>query len=632
MRQWLTVKNSKATLFIFVAFIAILPALVSWCLPVILFNASAKDYVPTTLSLNDATMYWQQINSFAKASFSTGYSGREEDLARLPFIHFGWQNFIVYVYGIFATLLGWHLWSSAIWNPVMLFVALVFFMMVSRCTWKQVMLTGLLMVTFWPTLLYLPTMMAESFHYVLSVLSAAGFAYILNHENHKKKTRSWLTIAVLFIGTAARPSWGPLLFLAIFLLLERGERTSFIPAMFKGLVICAAAFGVFHFMMPATTSTTAAAGVIIGGKVSISHILSTFLTNIHHLSVGGPFRVLSRIIIFLLLVIAIVCSLICLEKNKSDLEEWIRSNPDWLIHSFNLTSIVILTLFAYTTENWGDYRIVFIYVLFSCLFSIARWKSLAMPIVLIACNMMLSPYFLEMYQIYRGLEFGYDKTELKRFEAEVAPHIQYESNADPWQNTVLYGGVTDYFPTELIGLPAGMGIRIVTDLDNLRFPINSRYLLLDQDFYDWFPFKEHLNLIAITSIGSLYHCSPVIEPNTEDKQERDKVFKQKRSRLAYVMYLKLNKMAQTLSTHGEYRKSLSYLKYILYVFPDNSFSPDVYYNIACIYSKMNDVDNSVDWLKKAIENGFNNYDLIKKDPDLANIRNTSYIDGLGITH
>ena len=37
---------------------------------------------------------------------------------------------------------------------------------------------------------------------------------------------------------------------------------------------------------------------------------------------------------------------------------------------------------------------------------------------------------------------------------------------------------------------------------------------------------------------------------------------------------------------------------------------------------------SIGWLKQAIDRGFKNWDQIKKDPDLANIRNTSYVIGL----
>ena len=53
-------------------------------------------------------------------------------------------------------------------------------------------------------------------------------------------------------------------------------------------------------------------------------------------------------------------------------------------------------------------------------------------------------------------------------------------------------------------------------------------------------------------------------------------------------------------------------------------SPGTYYNIACIYAKQNKIEESIDWLKKGIEKGYKNWDLIKTDRDLENIRGSSY--------
>lgn len=44
------------------------------------------------------------------------------------------------------------------------------------------------------------------------------------------------------------------------------------------------------------------------------------------------------------------------------------------------------------------------------------------------------------------------------------------------------------------------------------------------------------------------------------------------------------------------------------------------YNLACAYSLKGDVASAEQWLHKAIENGFDNVDKLKNDPDLANLR------------
>ena len=79
----------------------------------------------------------------------------------------------------------------------------------------------------------------------------------------------------------------------------------------------------------------------------------------------------------------------------------------------------------------------------------------------------------------------------------------------------------------------------------------------------------------------------------------------------------------------EYTKALEVLQNIRKIKPGN---PEVYYNIACIYAKQNMTDESIAWLKQSIQKGFHNWDMINKDPDLASIRNTSYVSKLMMSH
>ena len=84
----------------------------------------------------------------------------------------------------------------------------------------------------------------------------------------------------------------------------------------------------------------------------------------------------------------------------------------------------------------------------------------------------------------------------------------------------------------------------------------------------------------------------------------------------------LNRLASIYSNWGEYEKALDAMRKVIKVQPDIA---DTYYNIACIYAKQNMTKESISWLNQAIDKGFKNWDQIKKDPDLAYIRNTSYV-------
>lgn len=87
----------------------------------------------------------------------------------------------------------------------------------------------------------------------------------------------------------------------------------------------------------------------------------------------------------------------------------------------------------------------------------------------------------------------------------------------------------------------------------------------------------------------------------------------------------LNRLSEIYSTWEEYDKALDEMKKLIKVQPDIT---DIYYNIACIYAKQNNINESLSWMKKAVSTGFHNWALIQKDPDLEPIRNTAYINKL----
>jgi len=76
-------------------------------------------------------------------------------------------------------------------------------------------------------------------------------------------------------------------------------------------------------------------------------------------------------------------------------------------------------------------------------------------------------------------------------------------------------------------------------------------------------------------------------------------------------------------------KALFLFKKIIEIQPDSVMA---YYNLACISSKQNNIEAAVQWLQKAVENGFNHWNSLKTDNDLKNIRSTSYYQKLESEH
>lgn len=54
----------------------------------------------------------------------------------------------------------------------------------------------------------------------------------------------------------------------------------------------------------------------------------------------------------------------------------------------------------------------------------------------------------------------------------------------------------------------------------------------------------------------------------------------------------------------------------------NSKNPEINYNLACLYSLTNKLDLAADYLDQALENGFNQIDSLRNDPDISQLRNT----------
>ena len=65
---------------------------------------------------------------------------------------------------------------------------------------------------------------------------------------------------------------------------------------------------------------------------------------------------------------------------------------------------------------------------------------------------------------------------------------------------------------------------------------------------------------------------------------------------------------------GQYDEAIADYGKVMEMDPKN---PYPYYNLACIYSV-----RACIWLRKSVENGFKDWDGIKKDKDLDNIRNS----------
>ncbi len=79
-----------------------------------------------------------------------------------------------------------------------------------------------------------------------------------------------------------------------------------------------------------------------------------------------------------------------------------------------------------------------------------------------------------------------------------------------------------------------------------------------------------------------------------------------------------NNKGTTLYYLGRYEEALKAYDKAIEIKPDDQ---DAWYNLACLYSLKKEKGNALKYLRKAIENGYNNLSHIRKDKDLDFLRN-----------
>jgi Flp pilus assembly protein TadD len=80
-----------------------------------------------------------------------------------------------------------------------------------------------------------------------------------------------------------------------------------------------------------------------------------------------------------------------------------------------------------------------------------------------------------------------------------------------------------------------------------------------------------------------------------------------------------NNLAMAYAANRQYDRALAAFKKLIELDPAKAGN---YYNIAVLYALQNRVPDAIAWLKQAIDKGYQNWELIKTDKDLANIRNS----------
>lgn len=194
--------------------IVLIPALVTVFLVYVRFHATLFDFTP---SWNDEIFYWHQIQSFSSVGFGNGYYVFNEIPARISFSHYGPHGpFFPMLYGMTGRSLGWREYSGPILNLSGLALTTIILLWNIPNQRRHRLKVGLILLTFWPLLLYIPSNMQESLHASAAIVFSTIFYRLFSRRDKLVCWQFCIFAGLIFLFALTRPTWS-LLFVPLFL-------------------------------------------------------------------------------------------------------------------------------------------------------------------------------------------------------------------------------------------------------------------------------------------------------------------------------------------------------------------------------------------------------------------------------
>jgi hypothetical protein len=495
---------------VFTLLLVLLPFLFTTILLQVNYQATIWEFVP---GRSDEMFYWRETNTFAEYGFEGGQYSHDELVAPAKFSPFGSHgpSFPV-LFGLIGRLFGWEFYTQVIINLIMVPLAIIAFVLVNDLDKKQLLVTLLLLASFWPVWFFIPTNMQEAFHLSIAIVTASLFYKHLTDREVDLKIAISLFL-ILLLATTVRFNWS-FLFAPYFLSLipKLNRKKTWALALAPVVMI---GFGVFlfrylnspwpwfsyRFLQTLEESWTQAFANLY------SHILLNTKNLIYLPDTMFFIRMLRYQIVGLFAILII--DFFKLWKNQKDQAKDLLRN-DRLLHILNLGLILILVVTLYDVADTRDYRTFAPHLLLSILILIlfSRYRLVYMIII---TNLIVFSSFNVRFSQFHWNNFKPDRATMKAFEESISDIVLYQPNGNRWCNTLAFSREDNLnIPkTPLIMVDPGIGITYIRDWELFySIDLKSKYVLLDpenfnQNHPDLFE-KLNLQQLTETPLGTLY--------------------------------------------------------------------------------------------------------------------------------
>jgi hypothetical protein len=455
-----------------------------------LFRAGPQQFLPIW---NDEVVYWNEAAVFAEAGFDGGYVTVHEEVAAAEFSHFGPHGPVFAIFhGSIGRVIGWQ-------PPTAFFINLV---VVSLAALAWVRGTGagtspaslLLLVGFWPLLLYLPTQMQEPTHFALAFL----FAVLIAKQRDAPHATTYV-MATLLLAVAAllKPSWALLVLPLGWGRARRAGPIGMTVLVLVTLVVSAAAFRIFGTLAsPSRNAVPALMSALTDAPERVPALLLDSATrNLgawFTLNEDKPPEVVFRY--FTILFVAVLFVRCTFARPRAP------AHADSLDAALlTVTPVLGITLLIGDVESWRDFRLIAPHVLVALLLLVAHtnWERWIW-----AGTLLLAPLYYQQFVEFHEERFTTDPGAIVAMRNATADVIRFTPGGPPWTNTVAVSADLLRFP--LLGLPRGIGVSYVVDwLDHAR-DIQSAYVLLDPADRQEAELVVRLEPLVETPLGTLY--------------------------------------------------------------------------------------------------------------------------------
>lgn len=503
--------------WILIGLLLIMPALTAWLLPRLLFGASLLNYVPT---LTDEIDYWHEIATFSHVGFEGGYYTVEEKPAAAAFTRFGAHGpAFPMLYGVFGRLVGWQVYSGPIFNIVVVTIALVIFIGLTKPEKKQLIITILFLFSFWPLHFFLSTTMMESVNHGIAIMLAGMFYLLLYKQGQVGGKYKFLVGLFIFFASILRFTWIFLL-IPFFLLSDRPKQFwQYVFSVAKAFVLAVVSFLAWRYLAAVYEANfitelinTLGQSWIKAGQLLVSHSINN-LEKLILFEKGYAIEVLQRYQLVAMIVVLAVAGAIGvrMRRDPANSEKRGTTGPqdEILFHFLNVGLILGVQIIFYDVFEWRDYRVMSAHLLLSVLLMIASLRYTLFVKALVASNLIFTFAFISAFKDIHADSYLYDAQNLEEFRLVTNEFLVYNSQQNPWCNTIL----TTTLPHQIIMVPPGIGIsHLFRDPKFMTFPLKSKYLFIEsamlqensEDFKQVRDQLKNIQLLASTAQGNLY--------------------------------------------------------------------------------------------------------------------------------